>query len=211
MNNIYKTYKLSSGDEIIGKLVGNTLNTIEVHRPMLIKLITFQNPMNGETKEMSILRPWNDMSNEITCKIKREHIVLESEPTPDIVQIYHSQIEKEDVINDLYQDLQADPERLESYIKDIIENDITPIPENDEEDEDIIPDQVQMNFRIPNAMFLAFLMNGIVSLDPEREDEDEITGLDFNIQEFLNMKKGFPPKGKNDNIDDYFKDWNPEP
>tara|TARA_Y100000310_G_scaffold344041_1_gene454733 strand:+ start:19061 stop:19702 length:642 start_codon:yes stop_codon:yes gene_type:complete len=213
MSNTYKTYKLSSGDEIIGKLVGNNLDVIEIHRPMIIKLITFQNPMSGEMKEMSILRPWNDMSNELTCKIKREHIILESEPTPDIIEIYHRQVEKEDVINDLYKDLMNDPERMESYIKDIIENDINSIPENIENDEDqVIPDQVQMNFRIPNEMFLAFLMNGIVSLDPEREDEEEITGLDFNIQEFLNMKKGLPPKKNDDNdIDNYFKNWNPEP
>lgn len=210
MNNIYKNYKLSSGDEIIGKLEKNDLDTITLNRPMVIKTITLQNHFN-ETKEMVTLRPWNNMSNELTCKIKREHIILESIPTPEIVEAYKQQIEKEDIIDDLYSDLMNDPERLESYIKNIIESDLNVEDIDPEQD---IPDQVSMNFQIPNAMFLAFLMNGIVSLDPEQENNG-VEEIDFNIEEFLKMKNAFPPKPPKRkyrlDFDEYFKDWNPEP
>ena len=213
MTDIYKNYKLSSGDEIVGILAGNDLDTITINRPMVLKTITLQN-QQGETKEMMMFRPWNNMSNELTCKIKREHIVLESTPIPDVIEAYNQQIEKEDIVHDLYSDLMNDPERMESYIKDMIENNINPEEfQNTENDEKSNEDEnVQMNFVVPHSMFLAFLMNGIISLDPdEREDDEKLRGLDFNIQEFLkNMSPKRKPSKKMD-FDEYFKNWNPEP
>ena len=214
MSNIYKNYKLASGEEVIGKLTKNDLNTITIHRPMLIKVITMQNGF-GETKDMMILRPWN-ISNELSYQIKREHIILESTPTEDIIEIYKQQIEKEDIITDLYNNLKNDPEKMEEYVKNMIESTLTEMPSIEEKDnEDIsIEEDVQMNFIIPNSMFLAFLMNGIVSLDPESK-ENSTNELDFNIHEFLNK---FPKNTRKEHkkrykldFDEYFKDWNPEP
>jgi len=222
MSSIYKNYKLSSGEEVLGKLIKNDLDTITLHRPMLVKVITMENGF-GEMRDMMMLRPWNNISNELSCQIKREHIVLESIPSTDVVEMYQHQMEKEDVITDLYNDLKDDPERMEQYVRDMIDNTIDGVDineestKNDTDDTDDIDEDVQMNFVIPSAMFLAFLMNGIVSLDPESKEKnnnEEISGLDFNIQEFL---KKFPKREKEDkrryrlDFDEYFKDWNPEP
>jgi|SaaInlV_165m_DNA_2_1040747.scaffolds.fasta_scaffold21931_2 hypothetical protein len=220
MTDIYKNYKLSSGDEIIGKLVGNNLDSITVNRPLCIKIFPIQDPTTGAMRDMMILRPWNTVSTELKYEIKREHIVLESNPMPEVIQIYLEQLEKEDIVSDLYADLMSDPERLEDYLKTVIEEDLEPNIQEEtmEQEQPEEGENVHMNFLIPNAMFLAFLMNGIVSLDPEQEDEgNDIPQLDFNIQEFLNLKnsKGFKSKkySKNRNVDieKQFKNWNPEP
>jgi len=209
MGDVYRNYKLSSGDEVIGKVVGKNTRTITLHRAMMVKTITMQDPMTGMQKEITLMRPWANLSNELDTKIPVRHILLETSPTQDIVGLYLHKLEKEDVIQDLVQEMLGDPEQLEEYLRNIIESDLDAgiIPE-----EEIEPEQdeenVQMNFRIPPGLFLGFLMNGIVSLDPENE------GAEFDIEEFLKMKNEGNSKRKPrrpTDIEDYFRDWNPEP
>ena len=82
-----------------------------------------------------------------------------------------------------------------------------PLSEEEEPQQD--EDNVQMNFQIPPGLFLGFLMNGIVSLDPQNE------GAEFDIDEFMKMKNEGNSKRnsrrKNKEIEDYFRDWTPEP
>ena len=58
MGDVYRNYKLSSGDEVIGKLVGRNTRTVVLNRPMMVKTITLQDPMSGEQKDIMIMRPW---------------------------------------------------------------------------------------------------------------------------------------------------------
>ena len=167
-----------------------------------------QDPMTGLQKEITLMRPWANLTNELDTKIPVRHILLETSPTQDVVGLYLHKLEKEDVVQDLVQEMLGDPEQLEEYLRNIVESDLdAAIPE-----EEIEPEQdeenVQMNFNIPPGLFLGFLMNGIVSLDPENQ------GAEFDIEEFLKMKNEGSPKRKPrrpTDIEDYFRDWNPEP
>ncbi len=217
MGDRYRNYKLSSGEEIIGKIVGNNELEVTLHRPMMIRNIAIQDPYTGEAKEVMVMRPWSNLSNDLDCHIPKCHIILESSPTSDLVKFYLMKLEREDVVNDLYNEMQSDPEQLEQYIKTTIERDLGNYGNDDEQEEESAPppieeirdeEKVQMNFQIPPAMFLAFLLNGIVSINEDNE-------MDFDIEEFMNLKdkerKPRPRKKKRKNIEDYFEDWNPEP
>ena len=211
MGDVYRNYKLSSGEEVIGKVVGKNTRTITLHRPMMIKTVTLQDPMSGAQRNIMLMRPWANLTNDLDQRIPVRHIVLESKPTPDIVGLYLDKLEKEDVINDLVQEMLGDPEQLQEYLKNMIEGELdTQLPQPEpQEPEEVDEENVHMNFRIPPGLFMGFLMNGIVSLDPENE------GAEFDIEEFMKMKN-LPPKRnprprKNEDIEDYFRDWNPEP
>ena len=208
MGDVYRNYKLSSGDEVIGKLVGRNTRTVVLNRPMMVKTITLQDPMSGEQKDIMIMRPWASMTNELDQKIPVRHIIVETSPTPDVVGLYLGKLEKEDIVQDLVQEMLGDPEQLEEYLRNIIESDLDmPLSEEEEPQQD--EDNVQMNFQIPPGLFLGFLMNGIVSLDPQNE------GAEFDIDEFMKLKNEGDskrkPRRKNKEIEDYFRDWTPEP
>ena len=210
MGDVYRNYKLSSGDEVIGKVVGKNTRTITLHRPMMVKTITLQDPSTGHQKEITMMRPWANLTNELDTKIPVRHILLETSPTQDIVGLYLHKLEKEDVVQDLVQEMLGNPEQLEEYLRTIVESDLDTnnIPEEEVEPEDMEDENVHMNFRIPPGLFLGFLMNGIVSLAPENQ------GAEFDIEEFMKMKNEGSPKRKPrrpTDIDDYFRDWNPEP
>ncbi len=214
MGDVYRNYKLSSGDEVIGKVVGKNTRTITLHRPMMVKTVTIQDPMTGHQKNIMMMRPWANLTNELDQRIPVKHVVLETSPTPDIVSHYLGKLEKEDVVNDLVQEMLGNPEQLEEYLRTIVEGDLDEVADMHNEDmedesEEEENENVHMQFRIPPGLFLGFLMNGIVSLDPENE------GAEFDIDEFMKMKDGHPNRKprprKNEDIEDYFRDWNPEP
>ena len=215
MGDKYRNYKLSSGDEVIGKVVGVNTKYVTINRPMAVKTVTLQDPMTGEQRHITLMRPWANLTESHDHKIPLRHIVLETSPTPEIVGVYLTKLEKEDVVDDLVQEMMGDPEQLEEYLRNIIESDLdsTPLPEEQPEQETAYSqedaERVQMNFHIPPGLFLAFLMNGIISFNEDAEGE-------FDIDEFMKMKnEGFknrkPRSDKKNDIEDYFKDWNPEP
>tara|TARA_Y100000593_G_C4306996_1_gene336266 strand:+ start:2237 stop:2881 length:645 start_codon:yes stop_codon:yes gene_type:complete len=214
MGDKYRNYKLSSGDEVIGKVVGVNTRYVTINRPMAVKTVTLEDPYTGEQKNVTLMRPWVTISETLDHKIPLKHIILESSPTPDIIGAYLNKLEREDVIDDLVKEMMGDPEQLEEYLKNIIESefDSSPLPELEDKEprqEQEMDERVQMNFQIPPGLFLAFLMNGIISFNEDAEGE-------FDIDEFMKMKnEGFKrnsrrPK-KNNDIEDYFRDWNPEP
>ena len=162
-----------------------------------------------------LMRPWAALTNELNQKIAVRHIINETSPTPDVVSIYLGKLEKEDVVHDLAQEMLGDPEQLQEYLRNIIEYELdNELIDNDEEVEieqqQQDDDNVQMNFRIPPGLFLGFLMNGIISLDPNNEE-----GAEFDIDEFMKRKNEGDskrnPRRKNKDIEDYFRDWTPEP
>ena len=217
MGDKYGIYKLSSGDEVIGKITGVNTRNITLNRPMAVKTVTMQDPMTGEQRHITMMRPWVNLSEKLDHKIPVKHIILETSPTPEVVGAYLHKLEREDVVQDLVQEMMNDPEQLEDYLKSIIESDLeAPIEEempptqmeNPQEEMGDDYDKVQMNFQIPPGLFLGFLLNGIVSLNPEEE------GVEFDIDEFMKLKNRGRKSPREDNtkdIDDYFRDWNPEP
>ena len=95
MGDVYRNYKLSSGDEVIGKVVGKNTRTITLHRPMMIKVVTIQDPMTGVQRNVMMMRPWANLTNELDQRIPVRHVVLETNPTPDIVGLYLDKLEKD--------------------------------------------------------------------------------------------------------------------
>ena len=132
-----------------------------------------------------------------------------------MVKAYLIKLDREDVVQDLVQEMMNNPEQLEEYLQEMVESDLQETQEEDTEEqqtplppEELESDKVQMNFQMPPGLFLGFLMNGIISFNEDAEGE-------FDVEEFLNMKNGKrsrkPNKKDDKDIEDYFRDWNPEP
>jgi len=215
MADIFRTYKLSSGDDIIGKVVGKDSKYIVVHRPFSIKTVTGPGP-----REFVMFKPWDILTNEIEFKLPLMHIISASSPKPEVVQMYLAELDKQDVITDLKNEIMDDPQRLEEYIKSQLEQDLNePIFEEEEEEIEMsgneeTEDNVMMNFIVPPSLFMSFLLNGLVSFDPETKEHE------FDIESFyrdarrrwkINPNTDQEEDSPDDEINKQFRDWNPEP
>jgi hypothetical protein len=222
MSDIFRTYKLSSGDDIIGKVIGKNTKYIVINRPFSIRTVTAPGP-----REFVMFKAWDILTDEIEFELPLHHIISESSPKPEVVQMYLSELDKQDVINDLKDEIMNDPRKLDEFIKSQIEQDLNepmsdsevlPYEENmlDEEDveETANEDNVMMNFIVPPALFMSFLLNGIVSFDPETKEHE------FDIESFYrdakrkwknNPNKDTEKDSPDDEINKQFRDWNPEP
>jgi len=224
MAETYRNYKLASGEEIISKVISSNESYVTLHRPMLTKIITLDQPVMGGTNEFMILRPWGRMTNEIQFNINRNQIITDNAPKPEIVSIYLDELEKEDVTNDIYNEMVQDGELditndLETYVKNKIMTDLENTPEVKipEQEEEPIPTDAQgnvmMNFVVPPALFLAFLMSGIVSFNEEDDEE----GFEFDIDTFMQqakdkmIRKQQKKKDDPNDFETHFRNWNPEP
>lgn len=220
MADVFRTYKLSSGDDIIGKVVGKTAKHITINRPFSIKTVTGPGP-----REFVMFKPWDILTNEIEFELPLRHIISESSPKPEVVHMYVVELDKQDVINDLKDEIMDDPQKLEEYIRAQITEDLDELNDNslyDENDtteeindkEEVMEDNIMMNFVVPPSLFMSFLLNGLVSFDPESKE------YEFDIESFYRDAKSkwkSPPHtdkekdSQDDEINKQFRDWNPEP
>jgi len=220
MADIFRTYKLSSGDDIIGKVVGKNTKFITINRPFSIKTVTAPPNLISGPREFVMFKSWDILTNEIEFKLPLRHIISESSPKPEVVQMYLSELDKQDVINDLRDEIMDDPKKLEEYIRSQLfedneyDEEVEVEVEATEENDINVEDNVMMNFVVPPALFMSFLLNGIVSFDPESKEHE------FDIETFYrdaknkwkNNNRGDEEKDSpDDEINKQFRNWNPEP
>ena len=81
-----KWLKLAHGDTIIGNVVEEGRNFIEVHRPMKVVLV----PKISESHMFSLsMMKWDPLSDfDLPSRIFKQSIVSVSEATPEIVRVY---------------------------------------------------------------------------------------------------------------------------
>lgn len=81
-----KLLKLANGDTIIGNVVEEGRNFIEVHRPMKVILV----PKISESHMFSLsMMKWDPLSDfDLPSRIFKQSIVSVSEATPEIVRVY---------------------------------------------------------------------------------------------------------------------------
>ena len=81
-----KLLKLANGDTIIGNVVEEGRNFIEVHRPMKVVLV----PKISESHMFSLsMMKWDPLSDfDLPSRIFKQSIVSVSEATPEIVRVY---------------------------------------------------------------------------------------------------------------------------
>ena len=224
MAETYRNYKLASGDEIITQVIASNDTYVTLYRPMITRIIVLDNPVLSGTNEFMTLRPWGRMTNEMQFDVMRSQIISDSAPKPEIVAIYLEELEKEDVASDITNEMIQDGEitnDMETYMKNKIMTDLESTLESStpnmdqstpEEEEPIPLESVMMNFVVPPALFMAFLMSGIVSFN----DNDDDDSYEFDIESFIEQAKNkmIKKNWENDDIseiDNHFRDWNPEP
>lgn len=229
MAETYRNYKLASGDEIITQVISSNDTYVTLYRPMVTKIVVLDTPIMGGTKEFMLLQPWARMTNEIQFDVMRSQIISDSAPKPEIVAIYLDELEKEDVASDITNEMIQNGEitnDMETYMKNKIMTDLesalepptpnieqpSPAGQPSPEEEPTPPESVMMNFVVPPALFMAFLMSGIVSFN----DNDDDDSYEFDIESFMEQAKNKMIKKdwENDDIseiDNHFRDWNPEP
>jgi len=89
---IHRILKLSTGDEIITKITGQTKNKFIIADPMLFVLQHVQNgPYMGT---MSVLKKWIEHSGERTIKIPKDLVVSIVQPNKNACELYDMELER---------------------------------------------------------------------------------------------------------------------
>lgn len=95
----YRIINLTSGDNLIGKVESKGEESLVLHRPYQMKVITLMDkagPMNMFRQEALVLRNWLDLSKEDKVSIPINQIITITEPTKKVSEIYNDEMEKED-------------------------------------------------------------------------------------------------------------------
>ena len=93
----YVLLKLRSGDEIIAKKNGAKKGILILSRPLQMQRSTFLDPLTGGVKKnICVLRDWLEFTTNLECEIPEDFVVLNAEPTPDMIQRYINELDKLD-------------------------------------------------------------------------------------------------------------------
>jgi hypothetical protein len=87
MKSSYRILKLSSGEEIITKIVGKDKGKIIIENPMIFKT-TFRPDMFGQSKEITFLGDWLSNTTSKVTKISEEFIMNWLTPTKEVAHLY---------------------------------------------------------------------------------------------------------------------------
>ena len=112
-----KVLKLTNGDTLIGNVVEESRNYIEVHRPMKVVVV----PRDEHMYSLSVMK-WDPLMNfSIPARIFKNSIVSVSEATTEIIKIYeqaYNGFDSDDEIDDM---IENESENRMSEIKEEIE------------------------------------------------------------------------------------------
>ena len=101
-----KILKLTNGDTIIGNVVEEGRNFIEVHRPMKVILV----PKISESHMFSLsMMKWDPLSDfDLPARIFKQSIVSVSEATSEIVRVYGETYKEFESIDNSEIEIQSD-------------------------------------------------------------------------------------------------------
>lgn len=94
----YILLKLRSGEEIIGRRVSAKRGHTGLERPLQINKSSIIDPHSGEIrKNICVLRDWMEFAVETRCEIPNDSILFSNTPTPEVVQRYKHELDRQDI------------------------------------------------------------------------------------------------------------------
>jgi hypothetical protein len=96
MKTPYKILKLRSGEELIAKICGESKGKLILERPMIFKTVLLSSNY-GTQKEITILKNWLSLSNDIETKIPKDFVATFLDPDNSVLELYDLEKRKEDV------------------------------------------------------------------------------------------------------------------
>jgi len=98
MDITYKLLKLSSGEELITKILKKEDGKVYMESPMTFRSTIMSDPYTGGQKEITILKDWIGYASEDTVEIPETFILSYSNPIDAAIDLYEK--EKEKKVND---------------------------------------------------------------------------------------------------------------
>ena len=99
METTYRVIKLNSGEEIIAKIKGHAVrpngDNILIERPMIFKSTSAFDSF-GNQKEITYLRNWLMLSNQIETEISTSNVLTVLKPDSHVIALYDKEKERED-------------------------------------------------------------------------------------------------------------------
>ena len=99
METTYRVIKLNSGEEIIAKIKGHAIrpngDNILIERPMIFKSTAAFDHF-GNQKEITYLKNWLVLSNQIETEISTNNILTVLKPDSHVIDLYDKEKERED-------------------------------------------------------------------------------------------------------------------
>ena len=96
MKTPYRILKLRSGEELIAKIRGESKGKLILERPMIFKTILLSSNY-GTQKEITVLKNWLSLSNDIETKIPKDFVATFLEPENRVIELYDLEKKKEDI------------------------------------------------------------------------------------------------------------------
>lgn len=196
----YKIFKLKNGDSIISEVNDSTDDMINLHRPMMFKIVTLVDD-NMKPSDIILFRNWAEFSKEEDIQISPDMVGASYSPDMIITNCYEMEKIKQDM-PDLYRQLKKDDPLLPPVNPPMM----PPLPSNPFGKQQLPPNMANFNLNIPIDVaknLIQFLEEqGIDLIGPEFSDDDEIPIDDESFEE---------DSPNSDPFGNHPDDWSPDP
>lgn len=205
--------KLRSGDEIIGKKVGGSKNTLILNRPLQLQRSTLLDPMTGEVrKNICVFRDWLEFTTVLDSEIPTDHIVMSAPPSPDLLKRYLQELnnldnpkpkkvakppqksdQREDILDSFFKELNKQEKPQSPSLDSILSKLGSPPSVN--------PAMVTATFHMPPEVFMNIILNmPLFEMGDIMDGDDGENGgdIDFGDDDGEDEPKN-PPQQPNNN------------
>jgi len=228
MKTPYRILKLRSGEELIAKIRGESHGKLILERPMIFKTVLLSNNYNGSQKEITILKNWLSLSNDIETKIPKDFVATFLEPDNRVIELYDLEKKKEDIDPPSPKkiikgkDIENEPKTISDILNnmsdenvkemfDAIQDDLKEMrenPENFNEWPDISENQnlINMSLFLPPEALLSLVDAGLLDIKDVQQLIDTMNNEMKNINDIYT--------GDEEDREDFgtkWTDWSPDP
>jgi hypothetical protein len=205
---VYRLLKLTTGEELITRIVGQAKNKYIITDPMVFQIQPIFNGVN--VNQMTVLKKWSEHSAERKIKIPKNMVLLITKPTKPAVELYELEIDR--VYNN-------PTEKRITNLNDMLNNKLPPKEQFDMDStpQSLFEDMKNMNDENDDQKDMDFIMMSLVLppdiikdlIDNSYLDEEDLTSMldDYNKE----MKKEDPKYTGDDkdhpNYGNRFSDW----
>jgi len=216
---VYRLLKLTTGEEIITRIVGQVGDKYVITDPMAFHIQPIFNGMN--VNQMTVLKKWSEHSADRKIKIPKSMVLLITKPTKSAVELYELEIDRvynnpvekritnlDDIMKKKFNfppmppgmagpDMDSTPESLFDEISKMEKN------RKDMSEDDI--EFIMMTLMIPPDIIKDLLSDGYL-------DEEDLTSMLEEYEKGMKDNIKEPPEYTGDDTDhpDYgnrFSDW----
>ena len=184
----YRIMKLRSGETVISQITASTKHNLTLHRPMEVHFPQFVDPFGNSKKGTPVMKNYLAGSETPDITIPSDYVAAFLPPTREMVFLY----EKEKKFEDNPSLRNKEQEELPPLgdTASMLETLFGVNPKKEESKETPDPNQISVNIKIPPAIWMSMLANGILD-----QMEDDWT----------------PPDDRGDDFGTDYEDWSPDP